>query len=323
MKEIQIANAQVPAHLSSRIGKASALTASLSSSTGGIQGESMPRISIKGARFRLIEDGTETVLPDTTLEAVIVGANPRLSKVFYAKPWDKDDEPEGPDCFSLDGVSPDVSVAAPENDICATCPKNVWGSKIGANDQKLKACADQKRLAIVAADDPEGTVYLLQVTPAALKGLNQYHKDLSLRGIPAEVVRTRISFDTDASFPKLQFSFGGFLDEDTQEVVDKLFGAEQVLKITGELVEQAPKPKSEPKPQLVRPDPEPVVEEIEEAEPVEEAAPVKGFGKASTAAPKAKPQPKPQAVAKSDEDVDPVDDLAAEIQALIGAEDDD
>jgi hypothetical protein len=323
MKEIQIANAQVPAHLAARIGKGSSLTASLSSGVG-TSSDSMPRISIKGARFRLVEDGTETVLPDTTLEAVIVGANPRLSKVFYAQAYDKDNEPEGPDCFSFDGVRPDISVAAPENDICATCPNNVWGSKIGNNGQKLKSCADQKRLAIVAADDPEGTIYLLQVTPAALKGLNQYHKDLSLRGIPAEVVRTRISFDTDASFPKLQFSFGGFLDEDTQAVVDELFGTPEVQKITGELVEEAPQPKREPKPQLVHADPEPVEEEIEEAEPVEEATPVKGFGKAtSAAAPKAKPQPKPRAAAKVDEDVDPVDDLAAEIQALIGAEDDD
>lgn len=329
MKELTVANAQVPAHLANRIGSGSALTKSLGSGLGGTGDSSVPRISIKGARFRLVEDGTETVLPDTTLEAVIVGANPRLSKTYYAKAWDPNDEPEAPDCFSLDGVRPDASVTTPENDICATCPNNVWGSKIGPNNQQLKACADQKRLAIVAADDPEGTVYLLQVTPAALKGLNQYHKDLSVRGIPAEVVRTRISFDTDASFPKLKFSFGGFLDEETQEAVDKLFDSPEVKTITGELVAETPveAPKAA-KPQLVKPDPKPEVveaevEEIEEVE-VEEAPPAKGFGKAKKeAAPAPEPKAKPKAAAKSDKDTGDVDDLAAEIASLIGAEDDD
>lgn len=313
MKEMSVVNAKIPTHLQARIGQQSSLTAALA--TGG--GESVPRISIRGSRFRLVEDGTETVLDSVVLETVIVGANPRLSKAFYAKAYDGEVEAVAPDCFSLDGIQPDASIASPVNDICATCPNNAWGSKIGPSGQELKACSDKKRLAIVSADDPEGTIYLLEVTPSALKGLNQYQKQLALRGIPAEVVKTVISFDTDASYPKIQFSFGGFLDEETQEAVDKLFDTDEVKLVTGEMVAQAPAAPATKasKPTLVRAEPEP-----------EPETPKRGFGKKAPPKTEAKSKsvakPKPEPEPEDDLEVD-VDDLAAEIEKLLGGEDDD
>ena len=230
MSNIVPVNIQVPAHLASRVGVPSILGAAL---TGGLSsGVDFPRISIKASRFRIKEGDTETVLDSTNLDVVVVGANPRLSKTWYAKAWTKDAEPSAPDCYSLDGVSPDPEAEDPQNTLCASCPQNAWGSKVTDNGQQIKACSDNKRMAVVAADDASGPVYLLSVTPAALKGLNQYQKELSVRGIPPEIVKTRVSFDTDASFPKLKFTFGGFLDADVQEVVDGLFGSEQVKEIT-------------------------------------------------------------------------------------------
>jgi len=331
MTNIIPTNMQVPAHLADKIGKGSALTESLGAGIGG--GADFPRISIKGSRFRIIEDGVETVLDTTALDAIIVGANPRLSKTFYAAEWNPDSEPTAPDCFSLDGIRPHPDSTAPQNDLCASCPNNAWGSKITPNGQKVKACADQKRLAIVAADDPEGSVYLLAVTPSALKGLNAYHKELTMRGIPAELVRTRITFDTDASFPKLKFGFGGFIDEDTYEVVEKLFGSDEVLAITGEkdpaaaVAEAAPaaeKPKAAPKRRAkAKPKPEPEPEPEVEAD--EAPAPKRGFGKQAAPAAEEKPKPKRQRKAKAETEaatVSSVDDLASEIEALIGDDDD-
>jgi hypothetical protein len=324
MSNIILANAQIPAHLAAKVGRPSALSQSIAS--GISSGQSFPRISIKGARFRIIEDGTETVLDTTSLDVVIVGANPKLSKTFYAKAWDKDAEPSAPDCFSLDGVRPHPESEGPQNDVCASCPHNAWGSKTGPQGQQLKACTDQKRLAVVAADDPEGPVYLLQVTPAALKGLNAYHKELSVRGIPAEVVKTKIGFDTDASFPKLKFGFGGFLDEDTYAAVEPLFGAGNVLEITGEKQPEAAAAPSTPRKAAVKvskPEPEPEVEE-EVAAPAAEEAPKRGFGAAKAApaaAPKAAAKPKPEPKAATVVD-DEVSSLADEIAALVGDDDD-
>lgn len=302
MSNIVPANLKVPAHLANRIGKPSALGQALA---GGISGGSdFPRISLKGARFRIVEGGAETVLDSTTIDVIIVGANPRLSKTWYAKQWTPDSEPSAPDCYSLDGVRPHPESSNKQNDLCASCPQNAWGSKVTPMGQEIKACADKKRLAVVAADDPTGSIYLLEVTPAALKGLNTYHKELSMRGIAAEIVRTRLSFDTNASFPKLQFGFGGFLDEDTLMSVDELFGSDKVKEITGEAQPQAAAP-AIAAPAPVRKAPVRVVEDVE-AEVVEEEAPApapvkRGFGAAKAEAPApvkaTAPKPAPKAAA--------------------------
>lgn len=320
MTSIVPANIKVPAHLAARVGVQSALAQSL---TGGLSsggGEAFPRISIKGARFRIIDGDTETVLDSTTLEVVIVGANPRLSKTWYAKQWTPDSEPSAPECFSLDGIGPDPQSTKPQNDLCASCPQNAWGSKVTPQGQQIKACADQKRLAVVAADDADGPIYLLQVTPAALKGLNQYQKELSVRGIPPEIVKTKVSFDTDASYPKLKFTFGGFLDEGQQSVVDELFGSARVKDITGE------NPRTPVAvPQIAAPAPTQTAPKVKAVEVEEEPAPApvvkRGFGaaksepKAKPAAPKAAPAPAATPAAASS--------LADEIAALVGEVADD
>lgn len=329
MSNIIPINVKVPAYLAAKVGQPSALSQSISS--GISSGESFPRISIKGSRFRIVEGGTETVLDSTTLDVVIVGANPKLSKIFYAKMWDKDAEPAAPDCYSLDGIRPHPESESPQNDLCASCPHNAWGSKIGPQGQQLKACTDQKRLAIVSADDPEGPVYLLQVTPAALKGLNAYHKELSMRGIPAEIVKTKIGFDTDASFPKLKFGFGGFLDEDAYAAVEPLFGADNVLDITGERQPEVVAVPTQPRKAVVKvkPAPEPEPEPEVEEEPPAAEKPKRGFGAAKPAAePKAaakskaaaKPKAEPKAAVEVDDDVS---SLADEIAALVGDDDDE
>jgi len=174
----------------------------------------------------------------------------------------------------------------------------------------------------VAAEDPEGPVYLLQVTPAALKGLNQYQKELSVRGIPPEVVKTVLSFDTDASFPKLKFGFGGFLEAGEQDIVDRLFGSDEVKEITGEkLITSQSAEAAAPVPAPVAPRPAPVKVVEEAPAPAPEAAetPKRGFGAAKTAPKVAKPKPAP-AVA---EEATNAMTLADEIAALVGGLDAD
>lgn len=344
MADLIPANMKMPAHIAARMKKPSALASSL---TGGLAaGTGGPRISIKGGRFRIVDGDAETLIEQTYLNVIIVGANPRLSKTFYEGTYDPKNEPAGPTCFSLDGIKPDASAEDPQNDLCATCPQNAWGSKISANGNEIKACADKKRLAIVAADDPEGPVYLLEVTPAALKGLNQYSKELSARGIPAEVVVTKVSFDPDASFPKLMFKFAKFIDEDAQATVDELLGSDKVMEITGEKISpvvteedvEPPAPKRKPavkaKP---APEPEPEEDDEDDEEEAEEPPkPARGFGATKVKA-KAKPvveddveapAPKRKAKPKAKPKAEPaaassLDALADEIGAMLGEDMDD
>ena len=314
MSNLVSLDTKIPAHLAARIGKPSALAEKLA---GGItSGESWPRISIKGGRFRIKEGDAETVLQSTTLDVVIVGSNARLSKTYYAKAWDPNAEPTAPDCFSLDGVAPDASATAPQCDLCATCPHNAWGSKKGPQGQDLKACSDSKRIAVVAADDPTGPIYLMQITPAALKDLNQYQKDLSHRGIAPEMVRTRVGFDTNASFPKLKFGFGGWLNEEEIAQVDEVLSNPSIPEITGEKVKAAAAPVevAKPKPQLVKPAPAPVEEEVVEEAPT----PKRGFGAAKADAPKAAaPAPKAAAPKAKPQPVAETSSLEDEIAAML------
>lgn len=339
----------IPAHIQARMGQTSALTTSLAGGLSG--GEALPRISIKASRFRIVENGEETVLPVTHLDVVVVGANPRLSKTYYDKPWDPDDV-GAPKCKSLGGIAPDDDSEEKQNDLCATCPHNAWGSKTGPQGQKLKACTDLKRIAVVSPDDLEGPIYLLQVTPSAIKGLNAYQKGLSSRGIAPEVVKTRLTFDVEASFPKLVFGLGGFLDEDQIAKVDEIIAGHQVKIVTGEpdpnliqtvavttpkpnLVKAAPAPAT-PAPKAVvkktpvveQPVAEPVAEEEEQAEELPPAGEVKlkrGFGAMApaakpAAAPAAKPKPaaaKPKVIAAPKEPTAGANDLAAEIAGMI------
>lgn len=290
--ELTLADTKVPAHISARIGQESKLGTAIS---GGLSSGAVPRISIKGGRFRVVEDGNEMVLQSLELPVVIVGANPRLSKLYYGKQWTPDQEPANPDCFSLDGVTPDFAATSPQNAQCVDCPHNAWGSRTTPQGTQVKACTDTKRLAVVAFEDVEGPTYLLQIPPASLRNLNAYHKELSHRSIPPEVVATRVSFDTSASHPKLLFGFGGFLTEEQQAVVDKLFGTDAILEITGEKTvpipttvpgEQAPAvnttaPASAKKPVKVNKD-VPKPPKAPEA-PAPEAPKKRGFGGAAPA----------------------------------------
>lgn len=297
MSNLVPTNVQLPAHLSDRMGQPSAISSAMTSGIGGTGGASFKRISIRGSRFRIREGANETILPDNTLRAVIVGASPNITKLFYKGGYNPKAEGEDkkPDCFSNDGIRPDKNASDPQSQQCGNCPQNAWGSKMSDSGNKMKACSDQKRLAVISADDhsenPE--VYLFQVTPAALTEFRQYGDMLSSKGFPAELVVTEISFDPKQSFPKAQFKFGGFVNESQVATIDKLVGSDTVKEIVGdqavaaEVVEQ-PKPKKpavtvKAEPAYVPP---PVViedAEYEDVTPVEAPKPAKGFGAAPSA----------------------------------------
>lgn len=203
-------------------------------------GSGFPVISIKGKVFAVVRDGERTVLPNpkdpdspaTSIEVVLVKANKGTSKVFYAKGYQEGSENTKPDCFSNDGVKPDASVEAPQCKTCAVCPHNQWGSKIGENGGKGKACQDSVRLAISTPgliNDP----YLLRVPPASIKPLGEYGKMLAKRGVGYNMVVTKIGFEMDAPTPKLTFKPLGFLDDAAFREVQEVAASDIVASILG------------------------------------------------------------------------------------------
>jgi hypothetical protein len=220
--------ANVPAHIAARIAarQQAGTKSSVASAIVSDNGPSIPRISIRAGRYRLNEEGVETTV-GVTLDTIIVGANPRVSKVFYAKPFDASADNVRPDCWSNDGLKPDVTLEAPVHNSCADCPNNVLGSKILPTGAKSKMCADQRHLAVVAAADPT-KVYSLTVPVSGMKALREYFKDLGNYNIGPEEVVTELGFDDAASYPKITFKQKGYVPEKAIGRIDNLLTSDSV-----------------------------------------------------------------------------------------------
>ena len=200
-----------------------------------------PVMSIKGKNFTVVRDGDRTVLTKEvdgetmavqSIDVVLVKANKGTSKVFYAKGYQEGGEATKPDCFSNFGDRPDPAVAAPQAKSCAVCPNNQWGSKIGDNGGKGKACQDSVRMAIATPDlinDP----YLLRVPPASIKSLGEYGKMLAKRGVGYSMVVTKIGFDMESPTPKLTFKPTGLLSDAAFAQVQEGVASDTVQSILG------------------------------------------------------------------------------------------
>jgi hypothetical protein len=105
--------------------------------------------SFKGGQ--MVFDGA----PVKDNEVVVIIAGAVIEKAFYEGDYDADN-PEAPVCFAFD-TDPDNLAPIPEdvadlqNDVCATCQWNQFGS---ADRGKGKACKDVRRLALL----PAGTI---------------------------------------------------------------------------------------------------------------------------------------------------------------------
>lgn len=268
-------------------------------------GMMFPVLSYKGKVWHIVEGDERTLVahpdsgdPLSSIEVVLLKANPAKSKVFYASGY-IEGSADKPDCFSNDGVAPDPQAKTPQAANCEGCPQNVWGSRIADNGNKTKACADSKRVAVAPAGDIENAM-LLRVPPASLKELQNYGSDLSKRGIPYNEVVTRVGFDHTVAHPQLTFKFVRFLtDEEALAAADTVKG-EKVGFVTGMTAmparNDAPAPATvQPKPPAPMPTPKPVEKPAEkptqtaEAPAQAPAAPAKrrgnGFAGASAAAP--------------------------------------
>lgn len=234
--------ATVPAHIAARIAarQQAGTKSSVASAIVSDGGISIPRISIRAGRYRLNEDGVETTV-GVTIDAIIVGANPRVSKVFYAKAYDPADTDARPACWSNDGLKPDVTVQAPVHTGCSDCPNNVLGSKILPSGAKSKMCADQRHLAVVAAADPT-KVYSMTVPVSGMKALREYFKELGNYGIGPEEVITELGFDDQASYPKITFTQKGYVPEKAISRVDTLLESDSVKVATRVMAPQATGP---------------------------------------------------------------------------------
>lgn len=199
-----------------------------------------PIMSIKGKLFTVVRGDERKVLPNpkdpdspaTAIDVIIVKANKGTSKVFYANGYSEGGEAKKPDCFSNHGDKPDPSSKAPQAKSCAVCPHNQWGSKIGDNGGKGKACQDSVRIAIASPsliNDP----MLLRVPPASIRALGELGQACAKRGVSYNMVVTKIAFELESPTPKLTFKPVGLLSEEAFAQVAQVANSDVVKNILG------------------------------------------------------------------------------------------
>lgn len=96
---------------------------------------------------------------------------------FYINPYDPQ-TPSPPDCYAMNktiaNMAPEDDSPEKQNDDCATCPMNAWGS---GNGGKGKACQNRRYVAVLvvnpdepdAHNAPDAPIYLLDLSPSNIK----------------------------------------------------------------------------------------------------------------------------------------------------------
>jgi hypothetical protein len=179
---------------------------------------SFPILGIRGGKFWLRWKGEEQLVtipgtphPAPFVDVVILKAQKDLTRTFYAGGY-VEGAHERPDCWSSNGVKPDDGVPNPVNPVCGSCPNAEWGSSNNAAAPRAQACQQRRRTIIVPysddlTNDEEGGPVLLSVPPGSLTNQLEYGKELKDNRIHYFGCVTRLSFDTDKAFPKLEFQY--------------------------------------------------------------------------------------------------------------------
>lgn len=189
-------------------------------------------VTVRGKVWRIKHQGEERPLlrqdgsPEATIDVVILRASPNIAKVFYINGYTEGSNAP-PDCWSVNGIKPDPASPHLQSPTCAGCPQNAWGSASrGGRASKGKACADNKRLAIVPAGDIKNELYggamLTRVPPASLGEVRQYAERLNAMGYPVEAVVTRLGFDFNAEYPSLTFKEVRALTDEEYALVEQM-----------------------------------------------------------------------------------------------------
>jgi hypothetical protein len=205
------------------------------------------------------------------INLIIVGALPKVSRIFYKEKFDPNKEATLPNCWSNLGDKPEAAAQDVQHSNCADCPQNIKGS----GDTGGRACRFQRRVSVLVEGDDSGDVYQFNIPAKSLFGkgsgnihpFESYVKFLLANGESPDNVVTNVSFDANADTMELLFTpLRNVSDEEYELVIaaqskpeTKLYTMITVAQADG--VTKQPALKS-PKPAVVRSE-EPDDEDIE------------------------------------------------------------
>lgn len=165
----------------------------------------LPRAKMSADGLALSDEGPAV----KEIEGTIIHAK-RVNQ-YYEKPYDPANVVP-PDCFSMNGLTPDPASTNPQSKACMGCPKAEWGSN---NRNKGKACRNLKPLYVLLGD---ASIIPRQLTvpPTSLKSVNAFLMNLTELGIPFRKAKVKIEAYKESprdTYCKLKFSYLGKLDD--------------------------------------------------------------------------------------------------------------
>ena len=194
-------------------------------------------LSIRASKFHLRYGDAEQTITDPATgypvafcDAVLVNASKQLAKTYYASAYQQGAN-EQPDCWSMDSIRPDPSVQKKINPTCGDCPMNAFGSRMTPAGKAAKACSDHRRVAICFPGElakPDPTPILLRVPQSSLKAMRNYVDMLARHGYEPGGCITRMSFDSNASYPMLEFRFVGPLNDQEFSTVEQMMASPNI-----------------------------------------------------------------------------------------------
>ena len=184
------------------------------------------RITMNKGKFSRVVGGEQAGGKVTgSINGIIINALPKVSRQFYAKPYDPNGEPTLPDCWSNLGDVPDAKASNAQGSSCATCPQNVDGS---GQSGKGRACRFQRRVAVLLEGDMSGDIYQFNIPSKSLFGkgtgnvhpFESYLKFLPANGESIDRIVTQIAFDENETADVVNFTPVRHLTDEEIDVVE-------------------------------------------------------------------------------------------------------
>ena len=180
---------QLPAHLLALFNS----NPELAAVGENIKSNAHATIRYNGSKWKLKSaSGEEFPISTPHLDVVIVDVNPHKSHVVYEKGYDPKEEALPP----------------------------VWSSDDGTPvpaEHEGKVVTDYRRIAVLIADNLEGGIYELRLSPGSITNADKYISALRNHNTPVSAVVTRLTFDPGFDYPKVVFAPTAYLDENQEK----------------------------------------------------------------------------------------------------------
>jgi len=180
-------------------------------------GVSYPLIKYKGKVWSLQYKGKNHIITDPTtgyaspfIDVVVLNGASTKSKAYFEN-WEEGSH-DRPLCTSMDSVVPDEGVVAKQSETCGLCDRNKF--HLNAKGKNVRDCSDYKRLSVLVLPSiterilgfPLLEPIFLRVPGGSLTNLSEMDTQARMRGLKYWAFVTRIDFDPNESYPKMQFT---------------------------------------------------------------------------------------------------------------------